>query len=750
VPCDGKADGEPCSIDLLPGECRTGACELYKCGDGLVTSQLGEQCDGTNLGGSELTGVNTCVDLGFYLPDGLACRPDCGFDRRGCEMNGGGWCGDNQVNGPELCDGTTNKTCIAIGFDAGAVTCNELCGFTIRDCTRFGWNPEALDGVVALAVGGTSANDQWAVGDNGRVMRYEGAFWNRVLTPVANPLIAVSAVTPDDAWIVGLSTDNPVRPAVLLRWDGVAWNQVMSAPTAEYVDLWAAASDRVYVASRDHGVQFWNGTGWAALGAITGTPIAIRGVTVAGADTIYVATDEGPLWRWTGTAWVAATPINARLRFLDVNAPDDVWGVGHDDVSPSNGVIAHWDGATWQTWRTNGEIYNNIASSGPEDAWVAAADDTMTHFDGKAWSKTLPIGASPSGLAAVSGLVSFGANDVIAVSTQSIAYRYRGMAYGRFKELPTFDENLAMWSSSPDNVYVTNFKGEVWHLDGTAWTRVYTVLEITPGEAVGADTIWGSGPDDIYIGTDDGRVIRWEGNRWAEDPSLNGSSVPIDVVWGSGPGDVWAFSSAGAFHKAEPTWTRYPLSARRVISVSGTGPADVWAVTNDAANPKLWHWDGTAWSEVAHTISRPLTAVVAVAPDSVFVAAKEGRIAHWTGGTTWDEAIVPAVADITLMAASARDDVIAASERELFHHDGREWSPMRPPIDFVPNTPDYLPMRAIQMTPGRIDMLLERLKLRTLIRTRPVACRASEVGTCSNGIDDDCDGALDSSDAECP
>ncbi|MDX2093384.1 MAG: hypothetical protein SFX73_36405 [Kofleriaceae bacterium] len=748
VPCDGKADGEPCSVDLLPGECQSGGCVLYKCGDGLVTSLLGEQCDGTNLGVSELNGVKNCIDLGFYLPDGLACRVDCGFERRGCEMNGGGWCGDNELNGPELCDGTTNKTCIAIGFDAGGLTCNELCGFTIRDCTRFGWNPEALDGLVALAVGGTSGDDQWAVGDGGRVMRYEGAFWNRVLTPVDNPLQAVSAVSRDDAWIVGIATENPARPAVLLRWNGVAWNKVMSAPVADYVDVWAGAADRVYVASRDQGIQFWDGTAWGELGAVSGTPIAIRGVTVGGVDTVYVATDEGPLWRWNGVTWVAAAPTNARLRFLDVNAPDDVWGVGSDDISPSNGVIAHWNGATWETWRANGEIYNNIASSGPSDAWVAGADNTMNHYDGVAWTKTLPIGASPSGLAAVSGFASFGANEVIAVSTLSIAYRYRGMAYGRFAQLPTFDQNLAMWSSNPNDLYVTNVKGEIWHLTGSTWTREYTIPETGTNQPVLAGTIWGSGSDDIYVGTRDGRVVFWEGTRWAEDQAFSASMVAIDIVWGTGRGDVWAFSSAGAFHKVGATWTRHVLSGADVTSVSGTGPEDIWAVTRDAT-PKLWHWDGTAWSEVNHTISRPITAVVAAAPDSVFVAALDGRIGHWSG-TTWTEDIVPALAKITFMAASARDDVIAASERELFHHDGRTWSPMRPPIDFVPNTPDYVPMIGIQVTPGRIDMLLERLKVRTLIRTRPVACRSLEAGNCSNGIDDDCDGALDTADAECP
>jgi hypothetical protein len=39
----------------------------------------------------------------------------------------------------------------------------------------------------------------------------------------------------------------------------------------------------------------------------------------------------------------------------------------------------------------------------------------------------------------------------------------------------------------------------------------------------------------------------------------------------------------------------------------------------------------------------------------------------------------------------------------------------------------------------------------TLIRTRALACRDNEQGACNDGVDNDCDGVLDSNDTfDCP
>ncbi|MDB4961202.1 MAG: hypothetical protein JWP01_1201 [Myxococcales bacterium] len=454
---------------------------------------------------------------------------------------------------------------------------------------------------------------------------------------------------------------------------------------------------------------------------------------------------------WNGSAWAPSTLTNAQVRFIDANAADDVWVIGNDAASPGIGLIGHFDGTTWTTWRTPQETYNNIASTAPNDTWVAGADGTMRHWDGVGWLSTNNIGASPSGLAAVSGLMAFNANEVIAVSTLNLAYRYRGQSFGRFPNLPFPDPFAAsvhrgMWGTSADNVWVTTVKGEIFHYNGTAPWTLSTVVD--PGLTIAANGVWGTSASDVWVAAQDGRVLQRSGTTWTSHALSPG--LAIQEIWSTSPTDVWAFGTGGAFHYNGTTWTRFVLSNTLVHGAHGSGPDDLYVVTApDTAGHALWHWDGTAWSAVTTLVaSTKLNNVFAIAPNLVFVVANNGHIHGWNG-TAWRDDLLEATAELKFLSGSAIDDVVAASERELFHWDGRQWSAMRPPIDFVPNTLDYLPMVDLLVSPGRIDMLLQRFRVRTLLRTRPLHCRPNE-DSCTDAVDNDCDGKVDSADDQCP
>lgn len=724
--CADLAEGDACVIEARAGTCRGGACEQFYCGDGYISGN--EACDGTDLGGA------TCIDAGFYAPDGLACGRLCTFDTSAC---GGGECGDGVVSGPELCDGNTMQACVAIGFDGGAVGCDQLCGFSIRDCSRFGWNPEALQGAIGLAVGGTSLNDQWVVGAQGRALRYQGAAWNLVPTGTTADLLAIWSITANDVWVVARGSTSPAMPAAVLHWNGTAWTSV-TLPAADYVDVWAAGSNSVYVATRDAGVLTWNGTVWSSLGSLVSTPIAIRG---SSSNDIWVTTEQGPLAHWTGAAWVPVSLTNANARYIDVNAPDDVWIAGTEPVMPSTAVTGHWNGTSWTFWRRAGEIVNAIASSAPNDTWLALSDGVMRHFDGVGWAGTASIGASPSGLAGLSGLFSLSSNEVVAVSTLGLAYRYRGQTFGTFPPLGpdpfSAFQNTGIWGAAVNDLYVTNLRGEVSHYDGTAWS---VVLTIDPSIPIAATAIWGRASDDVWVATGDGRVFHFNGSSWTPETVTAGTS--IRVLWGSGA-DVWAFGAGSAYHRVGGTWEVHLFAGSPVISASGTGSNDIWAIERTMP-PLLHHWNGVSWAPVALPTTVQLNAVLAVAPDNVFVAAANGRILRWNG-VAWSETLLPAVSEIRRLGASAFDDVVAASDRELFHFNGNEWSPIRIPAD-----PVSMPSIAdVQVTAGRIDFLLDRYRLRTLIRTRPLKCRNTEVN-CSDSVDDNCNGLVDGTDSQCP
>ena len=97
------------------------------CGDN--TAEGDEACDGTDLRGKD------CVALGFG-PGNIVCKPDCsGFVTDACGATGS--CGDNAINGTDVCDGADLglKTCESLGFGEGTLACQANCaGFDTSGC----------------------------------------------------------------------------------------------------------------------------------------------------------------------------------------------------------------------------------------------------------------------------------------------------------------------------------------------------------------------------------------------------------------------------------------------------------------------------------------------------------------------------------------------------------------------------------------------------------------------------------------
>ncbi|MBU1410941.1 hypothetical protein KKC22_05430 [Myxococcota bacterium] len=113
-----------CTLDLT-------VCE-GRCGDGVISTQFGEDCEGEDVGGE------TCTTLGLGTGT-LACMPNCSFDTTGCEI--GAVCGDGTITTPtEQCEGDDvgGQTCETLGYYGGALTCDTDCTFELLSCATFG------------------------------------------------------------------------------------------------------------------------------------------------------------------------------------------------------------------------------------------------------------------------------------------------------------------------------------------------------------------------------------------------------------------------------------------------------------------------------------------------------------------------------------------------------------------------------------------------------------------------------------
>ena len=139
-----------------------------------------------------------------------------------------------------------------------------------------------LSGVSAV-----SPTDAWAVGDSRGfatsvhetlIVHWNGTRWSHVKSPNPgssfNALTGVSAVSPTDAWAVGVYRDeDEIGHTLALHWDGTRWSQVKTPnPGSSFNELsgvsavspkdaWAVGS---YQEAGVHAlVLHWDGTRWS-------------------------------------------------------------------------------------------------------------------------------------------------------------------------------------------------------------------------------------------------------------------------------------------------------------------------------------------------------------------------------------------------------------------------------------------------------------------------------------------------------
>jgi cysteine-rich repeat protein len=123
------APGETC----VAGRCTGGAVGAV-CGN--TVAEGSEQCDGTDLRGA------TCASLGLGSGT-LVCRSDCTYDASGCSQATQAVCGNNAKDLGELCDGTDlgGASCQSLGLGSGTLACNPSCqsfdtsGCVMPQCT---------------------------------------------------------------------------------------------------------------------------------------------------------------------------------------------------------------------------------------------------------------------------------------------------------------------------------------------------------------------------------------------------------------------------------------------------------------------------------------------------------------------------------------------------------------------------------------------------------------------------------------
>jgi len=220
------------------------------------------------------------------------------------------------------------------------------------------WENPSPAAFTLRGVWAVSADDVWAVGDNGAIEHFDGSAWTLIASPVTTSLVAVWGSETNDVWAVG-------EKGTIVHFDGLSWTQVASPTTARLGTLSGTAADDV----------------WASSSAVPFLPPGIQGGAEPDATLLHF---DGKNWKTVASESPTALAALAR---------NDVW-VG------SCGSLRHFDGMAWTSFTTPDGCISDLAgvdalaSGGRGKVWAATSNGGnkpvhVFRIDGSAWTDFL-------------------------------------------------------------------------------------------------------------------------------------------------------------------------------------------------------------------------------------------------------------------------------------------------------------------------------------------------------------------------
>jgi hypothetical protein len=172
----------------------------------------------------------------------------------------------------------------------------------------------------------------------------------------------------------------------------------------------------------------------------------------------------------------------------------------------------------------------------------------------------------------------------------------------------------------------------------------------------------------------------------ADDDPLGGFTLVSDLpaaqsfgaVWSFAPDDVWVTAEAGrVFHFDGTSWSETQLaSSQRMVGAWGFAPNDLWLVGGN----ELARYDGSAWTITVLSDEDPgIDDVVAIwgsSPSDVWAVGSQSTAAHFDG-TSWQRMIAGS-GENEVVWGSGPDDVYLSGVFGMAHWDGSSWQDLEP------------------------------------------------------------------------
>ncbi len=417
-----------------------------------------------------------------------------------------------------------------------------------------------------------SADSIWLLEQNGTVRHGSGTTWTERPIPGATAASSIVGGAAGEVFVA-------IEPFGIVRWDGSAWVPEM------VVDPPAVASFERLVKDEASGDVFAYAMGrlfkrtdaqWSLYARVESTPRSLMGAATCGGTQHFsfgsivdvtdgIATAFGiPLTARTveatalGGGGVVAVGeqvvrYDGQWKYSTIAAPSPVRSAGaraHDDVYmlDTSGVLWHFDGRAWsEVWRPGDTSTPNAVYVYGDDVLIGSTSGAIRRLTERGVELFVPVAASWTTLMNGSFLAS--ATDFYAAVSGRL-YRFDAgpEEWRDIGEAPPVA--VAMWASSPTDVWFVSGSADIHHWDGM------TLRRMESGFTVAADqltAVRGSSSTNVWIAGGN-KVLQWDGTRFRDHTGAQPTDAEGATSLAVDPENTWVFRGNHFGHFDGDTW----------------------------------------------------------------------------------------------------------------------------------------------------------------------------------------------------
>ena len=276
-----------------------------------------------------------------------------------------------------------------IQFSSGVLTPVESGLITVTAAAGSLWTQEPYATTAALeAVWGTAANDVHVAASQHGILHFNGSSWSRVYDAplsIESPL-GVHGAGPTDAFAVGINGH-------ILHYDG-AWSNMVAAdpPERNLFAVWAAGPTDVFTVGFGGIIRHYDGVWSTQTAGPDNADENLFGIWGSSGGDVFAVGNGGRIMHYDGFgSWSTMTSPTTRTLW-------GVWGTSGSDVYAvgSGGTILHYNGTIWsESTSPTTEVMTAIWGTSSSDIYVvggrtAVSPSQIFHFDGANWTDMTP------------------------------------------------------------------------------------------------------------------------------------------------------------------------------------------------------------------------------------------------------------------------------------------------------------------------------------------------------------------------